>query len=108
MPLRGLPISLPPGSHDETSLSLYVPGQDLESAQRCAKGAVLLCAGDRLWFSTMKEFLVSDGDRGVQLNLCDEETDLGKPDGQLHVRWSCVKTEYRRRRLVKRPWTSWR
>ena len=40
----------------------------------------------------MKEFLVPDGDHGMQLSLCDEETDSGKPDGQLHVCRSCSKS----------------
>ena len=93
MPVRVLQFSSPPGSRDEASLSLFVPGRDLESARKCAEAAVLLCAGDRLWFSTMEEFLVPDRDRGVRLSLCDEETCSGKPDDQLHVHWSCLKTD---------------
>ncbi len=44
----------------------------------------------------MKDFLLSDGDRGVRLSLYDEEACLGKPtwpNGQLHVRWSFLKTD---------------
>ena len=93
MPVRVLQFASPPGSRDEASVSLYVPDRDLESARSSIKGAVLLCAGDTLWFSTINDFLMSEGDRGVRLSLCDEQTGSGKPDGVLHVRWSCVKTD---------------
>lgn len=45
-----------------------------------------------MWFSLMKDFLLSDGDRGVRLSLCGDEGCSGKPNGRLHIRWSCNKT----------------
>ncbi len=93
VPVRILQFSLSPEPRDEASLSLYVPGRNLESAQQCVKGVVLLCAGDRLWFSSMKDFLGSDGHRGVRLSLCDEVTTSGTPDAQLLIRWSCSRTD---------------
>ena len=93
VPVRILQFSTSPEPRDEVFLSLYVPGWDLESARQCAKGAVLFCAGDRLWFSSLSDFLGSDGDRGVRVSLCGDEEYSGKREGQLHVRWSCSRTE---------------
>ena len=91
VPVRILHFSTPPDPRDEVSLVLYVPGVDLDSARRCARGAVLCCAGDRLWFSSMKDFL---GSRGVRLSLCSdaENSGSGKTEGQLRVSWSCSRT----------------
>ena len=93
VPIRILQFTLSPNSRGEVSLSLYVPGGDLDSARQRVKGAVLLCAGDRLWFSSMKDFRGSNGDSGVRLSLCDRQNDSGKLDGQLYVRWSCLRRD---------------
>ena len=84
---------MPSEPRDEVSVSLYVPGRDLESARQCAKGAVPCCAGDRLWFGSMKDFLGCDGERGVRVSLCGEGEGVGKLEGRLHVRWSCSRTD---------------
>ena len=41
----------------------------------------------------MKDFLGSDGDRGVRLSVCGDEGGSWKREGQLHVRWSCSRTD---------------
>ena len=89
VPVRILQFSTSPEHQDELFLSLYVPGRDLDSAQKHAKGAVLCCFSDRLWFSSMRDFLGSDHDRGVRVSL---EEYSANPDDQLHIRWSCSKT----------------
>ena len=94
VPVRILQFSTSPEHQDELSLSLYVPGLDLESAQQYAKGAILCCAGDRLWFSSMSDFLASDRDCRIQLSHCNSNKEYSaNPDDQLHIRCSCSSTD---------------